>query len=201
MFKKRLEAKYGECLLRDFDDLFTRQFWNLADIARRHRFSRERARQMFTNLYGHGYRQTRSKKTAERRQRQDLCIINFPPRLEPLLLELEREELPIKKAPNGRFDINGHIVRFYRASAVDYSGYGGKHFRVVFWNDAFGLGIVEGDGRFYVIPKSEFTFEQALQRLVLYIRATPYRGNNKHRCGTRPRDIEKYRDAWHLLKT
>ena len=66
MFKKRLKAKYGEGLLRDFDDLFTRQFWNLADIARRHGFSRERARQMFHNLYGHGYRQIRSKKTAER---------------------------------------------------------------------------------------------------------------------------------------
>ena len=66
MFKKRLEAKYGEALLRDFDGLFTRQFWNLADIARRHRFSRERARQMFNNLYGHGYRQIRSEKTAER---------------------------------------------------------------------------------------------------------------------------------------
>ncbi len=66
MFKKSLEAKYGEGMLRDFDDLFTRQFWNLADIARRHRFSRERARQMFTNLYGYGYRQIKSEKTAER---------------------------------------------------------------------------------------------------------------------------------------
>ncbi len=66
MFKKRLEAKYGEDLLQDFDDLFTRQFWNLADLGRRYGFSRERARQMFRNLYGYGYRQTRSKKTAER---------------------------------------------------------------------------------------------------------------------------------------
>lgn len=197
---KYLTRKHGPQILKDFDDLFTRQFWNLKDLGDKYGFSRERARQIFKKLYGHGYRQIRSEKKAERNEEQALCSIYLPARLESLLLKLEEKGLPIKKAPNGRFEVNGHIARFYNASAVDYSGYGGKHFRIVFWGDDFDFGIVKGDGHFYVVPRNEFTFEPALQRLVLYIRATPYRGSNKRRCGTKPRDIEKYRDAWHLLE-
>lgn len=198
---KYLIENYGDRILKDFDDLFTRQFWNLTDLGNKYRFSRERARQIFKKLYGHGYSQIRSKKKAERNQEQALCSIYLPPRLESLLLKLEEEGLSIKKAPNSKFEVNGHTIRLYNASAVDYSGYGGKYFRAVFWNDDFDFGIVKGNEQFYIVPKNEFIFEPAFRRLVLYIRATPYRDNNKRKCRKKPRDIEQYREAWYLLKT
>lgn len=198
-FKQRLEAKYGETILNDFEDLFIRQFWNLADLGRKHGITRERARQMFWNLYGHGYQRIRAEKLAERNWRRNLCSMHLPPRVEPLLLKLEEEGLPIKKLPNSKFRINEHVVRFYNPSAYDYSGYGGKHFRIVLWNDDFNFGIVKGHERFYIIPKEEFLLEPASQRLVLYIRVSPYISKDR-RGGPRPRDIEKYREAWHLLR-
>lgn len=198
-FRMRLADRYGEAILNDFDDLFVRQFWNLADLGRKHKFSRERASQMFQNLYGRGYNQIKVEKKIERDRKQKLCSMHLPPRAESLLLKLEDEGLTVKKGANGRFDVNGHMVRFYRASAYDYSGYGRKHFRVVFWNDDFDFGVVKGYKRFYVIPKEEFSFEPALQRLVIYIRISPYINKDK-RGGPKPRDIEKYREAWGLLR-
>lgn len=199
-FSIRLADRYGEKILSDFDDLFIRQFWNLADLARKYVFTRERARQIFLNLYGHGYRQIEIRKTAERNQEHNLCSLYFPPRFKSLLPELEKRQMRMERISEQRFKINSHIVRFYTSSAVDYGGYGNKHFRVALWNDDFDFGIVKGGELFYVIPKAEFRFEQALHRLVLYIRATPYAGSNKRKCGIKPRDIEKYREAWHLLK-
>lgn len=195
---KYLTRKHGTQILKDFDDLFTRQFWNLADLGKKYGFSRERARQVFQKLYGYGYGQIKAKKAVKRNQEQNLCSIYLPPRLESLLLKLEEIGLNIKKMSHGKFEINGHLVRYYKASPFNYSGYGGKHLRVVFWNDSFDFGIVRGDEHFYVVPKNEFSFEPGPQRLVLYIRLTPYR--DVKRYGRKPRDIGKYKEAWHLLR-
>ena len=199
MSTNRLVEKYGQQILKDFDGLFVRQFWNLSDLARKYGFSRERARQIFRKIYGHGYKQIKMEKTIKRMEESDLCSLYLMPRIGSLLLKLEEERLGIRKLANGKFDINGHTVRFYQASATDFGGYGAKHFRPVFYNDDFEFGIVNGEGRFYVIPISEFTFEPSLQRRVLYIRATAYSMTNRGRCGTRSRDLERYREAWHLL--
>lgn len=200
MNTKYLVEKYGRQILKDFDDLFVRQFWNLSDLARKYGFSRERARQIFKKLYGHGYKRIGMKKVIKRKQESVLCSLYLEPRIGSLLVRLEEKGLGIRKLANRKFDVNGHTVRFYHTSAVDFAGYGTKHFRSAFYNDDFEFGIVNGEGRFYVIPISEFRFEPALNRLVLYIRATPYSVSNKGRCGMRSRDLERYREAWHLLE-
>lgn len=198
-FRKRLATKHGKEVLDDFDNLFTRQFWNLADLGRKYGFTRERASQIFQSLYGYGYHQVKARKRSEKGREQVQCSMHFPPRVELLLLETEKRGLTVKKMSNGRFSINEHIIRFYKASAVDYGGYGGKHYRAVFWNDGFDFGIVKAGDQFYIIPRSEFSFNLSSNRRALYIRATPYIRSNKVRCGVKPRGLEKYKEAWNLL--
>lgn len=55
--------KYGIGILRDFEDLQTRQFWNLTDIGKKHGFSREYARQIYKRLYGRPYLKIKKEKT------------------------------------------------------------------------------------------------------------------------------------------
>lgn len=196
---ERLAERYGSQILRDFDDLFVHHFWNLADLGRRYEFSREYARQVFRKLYGHGYKQVRSKKRVERDQEHQTCSLNLPPRTEPLLLKLKKKQMDMVNFSNGRFKINNYIIRFYRVLLSTDYGQGVKYFRSAFWDDDFDFGIVQSGETFYIVPRSEFTFEPGNQRLVLYIRDTPYSG--RHNCaGRAKRNFEKYREAWGLLE-
>lgn len=199
MNTKYLVKKYGQQILEDFDDLFIRQFWNLSDLAKKYGFSRERARQIFKKLYGYGYRLVRTEKILQRKQEYNLCSLYLSPRIALFLIKLVEKQLEITNMSNEKYKINGHFVRFSQPSAVDYGPYNIKHFRIGLVNDNFDFCIVNTADLFYIIPKSEFTFEPALNRLVLYIRATAYSMTNKGRCGKRPRDLERYKEAWHLL--
>jgi len=59
----QLLGKYGAEIITDLIALFDRQFWNLSDVARKHGFSREYARQIFTQIFGIPYSLIREKKT------------------------------------------------------------------------------------------------------------------------------------------
>ena len=54
-FVKRLCKRFGEKILTDYENLKTLHPWNLVDIGLKHGFSRERARQIYTELYGGSY--------------------------------------------------------------------------------------------------------------------------------------------------
>lgn len=60
--KNALSEKYGNEILKDLIDLDSKHYWNLTGLAIKYSVSRERARQWYTMLNGHGFRETRSEK-------------------------------------------------------------------------------------------------------------------------------------------
>jgi len=59
---RKLLTKYGTEILTDLTALLERQHWNLSDIARKHGFTREYARQIFVQIFGVPYGPIRDKK-------------------------------------------------------------------------------------------------------------------------------------------
>ena len=51
-FRKRVVEKYGPEIIDDLEAIKTRQYWTLQNVADKHGFSREYARQLFNKLFG-----------------------------------------------------------------------------------------------------------------------------------------------------
>jgi hypothetical protein len=60
-FETRLVDKYGVEILDDFKKIKINPYWRLADIGRKHGFTRERARQIFNRIYKTTCMKTRKK--------------------------------------------------------------------------------------------------------------------------------------------
>lgn len=188
----RLRRKHGDVLLRDFEDLFTRPLWNLSQIGKKYNFSRERARQIFYELYGVGYSSISKEKLRHHHRNLRLCSMFWPPRTLPLLKKCRDLNLQIEciGSDHNLFLLENRKVRFYCAyTTIECHGIKYAHIRALGDKDNYEFAIVLALDTFYVIPNSDFGTE-------IYIRTSEYVQ------GYVPdgRNWSRYMEAWNLLR-
>jgi len=81
-FKKSLAKRYSQSIFKDFDYIKNVPLQTLARIGVKYGFSRERARQIFHELYGYNLGHTGPKKTKiiEKEKADSKCLMNDPRR-------------------------------------------------------------------------------------------------------------------------
>lgn len=190
-----LTRKYGEQILKDFNDLFTRQFWNLTDIGKKYGFSRERARQIFKRLYRREYQSIKKTKQLERVEKQKSCSLFFESHFTKLISKLDEINLEAKVISQKRLAINKHIIAFGSRQPSVF-GYGVEYILYKFV-PGFDFAILCHNNHFYIVPAKIFSQISAEGKVSLYIRSSAYTG--KANCGRPHRNISEYKEAWNLL--
>ena len=182
---------------KDFDDLFTRQFWNLSDVAKKYGFSRERARQIFTKLYDQPYAPIKKIKMLERTEKRKLCSLFFNPRLGKLFSKLDKIGLKSKIISRDKLEINRHIIVFGSKKPTDFGQ--GIDYILYRFIPFFDFAILYHDNHFFIVPAEEFSQVGSNGRVSLYIRSSAYTDSYRANCGLAHRNISKYKEAWGLL--
>jgi len=211
-FIKHLRKRYGPQLLKDLNVLFHKPFWNLTDVAQKHGFSREYARQLFAQIYRIPYRQIQERKARVRRAEESALNCTKDPVAKlatykgkkkmgaqvELMVKQKCEELGFeyKCEPNGGsidFEINGYMVEVKSMSkSRKTSKRGPKYFGFYLLESQrkladFMIAYVWPTQTFYVIPVTDSQYR-------FYIRdgvSTHYSAGTNH---------AEHKEAWHLLK-
>jgi len=200
---------------KDFDDLFTRQFWNLSDVAKKYGFSRERARQIFTKLYDQPYAPIKKIKMLERTEKRKLCSLFFNPRLGKLFSKLDKIGLKSKIISRDKLEINRHIIVFGSKKSTNFGQ--GIEYILYRFMPFFNFAVLYHSGsesssssnsessssssgsHFFIVPAREFSQIGSDGKISLYIRSSAYTDSYRANCGLPHRNISKYKEAWDLL--
>jgi hypothetical protein len=108
--KIRLIQKYGESFLADLQNVNNKPYFNLKDIGDKYNLTRERIRQIYKKIYGHGFGIVKKIKTKE--CKIEISCINDPRRKTAdwtpgsnLYFSAEIEKLFFKKCTEMGFDV------------------------------------------------------------------------------------------------
>lgn len=211
---KTLERKYGFQIFNDLHSLYFLPQWDLADIARKYMFTRERARQIHNSLYGYAFGPIKKAKTARIKQikahKRNNPInkvltyktgnnhLNKGIFVETLVLQKCKEmgfqvDFPTKLGPD--LLINNYVIDVkssfssYKPTNCKVAYYSFKLSKSQFKECNFIIGYIKPTDTFYVIPKSAFKGNH------IYIRETEV-GSHLYPNNTNYRE---YKEAWHLL--
>jgi len=223
ILRSNLVENHGKEILKDFDLLFKKQFWNLTELAKAYGFTRERARQLFKGLYGIPYGQIQKEKTALKQAEMKIWDCVCDPRLKIIdkrdslvkrgakaeVLVLEKcEELgyECEYAPKGHvvdFKINGKLVEVKSRNSGSPTRPKGATFYCTTLSPRqqkeadFVIFYVQPQNTFYVFPNTN-------GRKSFVVRDSGYTHKyewlNKYRRNMYWERVRKYEEAWHLLK-
>lgn len=214
LFANKLFQKYGNGIMKDFMQVTASTTINLSDIAAKYGFSRERARQIYQELFGEPYTKSKNNKSKMRaarasRVRRDLSLraVRYKGNVlkgvtSEFVIEQICRSLGYAVVANGHGQtidliINGKNVEVKSSHKLIFPpnsrcGYYKFHCRPNQRGraDYFILHIVP-ENRFFVVPCAEVHGD------TVYVRPT----NTRKRWNreTAVGEIEKYNNAWHLL--
>jgi len=214
VFAKKLSQKYGNGIIQDFLRVAVSPDLGLSDVADKYGFSRERARQIYLELFNEPYTNSKHNKSITRATRanhakHDLAL--RPARYKGNILKGVSSEFIVEQicrslgysvvANNhgSTIDliINGKNVEVKSSHQVTITIRGGCGFYRFHCRkkqrdcaDFFILHIVP-EGRFFIVSHTETLKEW------VYVR--PINARKKWRKKTIVGEIEKYANAWHLL--
>ena len=213
-----LREKYGPEILEDLNNLNHDLFNDLTQIAKKYKVTRERARQWYKMIFGHGYRKILKEKTKKRNQ--DIACVHDPRRkvadykkdsvmyraakVEKMFLKkCQKIKLGFNVPCTGEVDIkvNGYMVDVKSCSNPKRYSPGAKikYFRYI----AKGTQIETADffacyhpveKVFFIIPRAATNEIGKADLISIYINECQ---SNYHTARNR---YWEFRDAWYLLK-